>query len=58
MMPLDFTDVFANWEPFLTGAWMTLFVSMVSIGLGVLGGLTLCFMVMSRSAPLRKFGRV
>jgi polar amino acid transport system permease protein len=57
-MRLDFTDIYVNWEPFLTGAWMTLVVSLVSIGLGVLGGLVLCFFVMSKSVFLRKFGNV
>jgi polar amino acid transport system permease protein len=35
---------------------MTLVVSLVSIGLGILGGLLLCFLVMSRHASLSRFG--
>ena len=31
-MALDFTDVARNFEPLLTGAWMTLVVSFAAIG--------------------------
>jgi polar amino acid transport system permease protein len=55
-MALDFTDVLHNFEPLLTGARMTLLVSFASIGLGVGGGLTLCFIVMSRSRLSRRLG--
>ena len=55
-MALDFTDVAHNFGPLMTGAWMTLVVSFVAIGLGMVGGLTLCFAVTSRNPLSRMLG--
>jgi polar amino acid transport system permease protein len=47
------TPVLANWGPLLTGASMTLIVSALAIGIGMLGGLGLCFVAISKNALLR-----
>jgi polar amino acid transport system permease protein len=49
----DPTIIFANLRPLLAGAWMTLFVSFLAIGIGIAGGLALCFALLSKHRVLR-----
>ena len=44
--------------PLLSGALLTVVVSLISIALGVIGGLVLCFFAISKNAFLRQFANV
>src|SRR5579872_5458747 len=52
-MSLDFSDILTNLRPLFFGASMTLFVSLTAIAIGIVGGLTLCFILVSKPAPAR-----
>jgi polar amino acid transport system permease protein len=58
MMSANFADAVLYLKALLVGAGTTMFVSFVSIGFGVFGGLALCFVVMSNSSLWRKLGSV
>ena len=56
-MGFDPTVILANLRPLLAGAWMTLFVSFLAIGIGIVGGLALCFALLSKRRVLRAAAR-
>ena len=56
-MDLDFTFLFESAPFLLQGAGVALLVSGVAIGLGVVLGLSLCFVVMSKNRVLSILGR-
>jgi len=53
----DPTVILVNLRPLLAGAWMTLFVSFLAIGIGIVGGLALCFALLSKRRGLRAAAR-
>ncbi|MGH7716652.1 MAG: ABC transporter permease subunit, partial [Vulcanimicrobiaceae bacterium] len=55
-MSLNFSDILSNLRPLLWGTSMTLIVSSAAIAIGVLGGLALCFAIVSKSRVGRLFG--
>jgi polar amino acid transport system permease protein len=52
-LALDPNVVLTNIQALAAGAWMTLFVSFISIAIGVAGGLVLCFALLSNNRALR-----
>jgi polar amino acid transport system permease protein len=55
-MSLNFTGILSNLKPLLWGTSMTLIVSSSAIAIGVLGGLALCFAIVSKSPVARALG--
>lgn len=55
---MNFDAVVGNVDVLVRGAWMTLFVSLVSIAIGICAGLALSFILLSKRAIPRRFGRV
>lgn len=54
-MSLNFSDILSNLKPLLWGTSMTLIVSSAAIAIGVVGGLALCFAIVSKSRIGRLF---
>jgi polar amino acid transport system permease protein len=54
---LNFDAVVGNVDALARGAWMTLLVSLLSIAIGMCGGLTLSFILLSKRAIPRQIGR-
>jgi polar amino acid transport system permease protein len=57
-LSLNFDAIVGNLGPLAHGAWMTLTVSLVAIVIGMCGGLTLSFILLSKRAIPRRIGRV
>jgi His/Glu/Gln/Arg/opine family amino acid ABC transporter permease subunit len=56
-LPLNFDAVVENLGVLASGAWMTLFVSLVSIVIGMGGGIALSFILLSKHDVPRHIGR-
>src|SRR5579875_2699369 len=52
-MSLNFSDILSNLRPLIAGTSMTLIVSLTAIAIGVVGGIALCFMSVSKSRIAR-----
>jgi polar amino acid transport system permease protein len=57
-LPLHFDVIARNLGTFASGAWMTLLISLVSIAIGMCGGIILGFILLSKRTVPRRIARI
>ena len=57
-MPLHFAVVAQNLDSFARGAWMTVLVSLIAIAIGMCGGITLSFILLSKRSLASRIARI